>query len=430
MMLTTKIFRECVIQYARTGCLNIGWNPREYLGYSTHHLVKELDIDVAEKSFYSGTVVKMLSYMPYKYCEFPLVRKLTIFISPDELDSNRVVNESEIGANIGAFVQWVKRAMPRISELRFWSNSSDRPMEINAHHFGDLVSRLIRLSSRVRNDLYNKAGVPVRFQLDGIRDLVYIVCHNVEDSPQFIMLARQSAQTLQHLDSLFSQPANLVDLIQSADNSYVTYPRLSILILYSPLNDNRPSRPVFEGAVPFPNLRLIVLRNIYPFGDDVLFRGNAGTLEGLDLPYDHISATMLIKRKVFTPTSHPKLLYVKAWRIGSVVPDTFATFMEEMRFTLSIGPGASIREIERPQSVSEIVLAFTSMGHYACIQALILPCISLGLLDIITLIKSLPLLSDLTVSPFTREPEIAGVTQSELPTYMISTYFPMGERFR
>ncbi|KAJ2032954.1 hypothetical protein H4S03_005981 [Coemansia sp. S3946] len=48
----------------------------------------------------------------------------------------------------------------------------------------------------------------------------------------------------------------------------------------------------------------------------------------------------------------------------------------------------------------------------------------------ISLVKSLPLLSDLT-APFPRIGAMPyGVTRAELPKYMTSTYSPMGERFR
>ncbi|KAJ2882267.1 hypothetical protein H4R27_003559 [Coemansia aciculifera] len=428
--LTTTAFRARVTQYARTGCLSLTCSSRYYLGFPTHHLVKELDIELAEKSLYSGTALKMLSYMPYKYCAFPLARKFTIRIVRDELDSDREIKESEIEANISAFVRWVKRAMPRINEIRVQPERSDSPFDINARNFGDLVSQLLRLVNRVKHDFHNKAGVPVRFQLDGLRDLVHINCHSLEDSAQFILLARQNAQTLQYFDSHFSHPSNLDGLIRIVDESYVAYPCLHTLRLFMTHYESWTLRPVFEGAVPFPYLRRILLLCTYPFGDDVLFRGNAATLECLELPYDNISATMLIKRKVFTPTSHPKLLYVNAHHAAPVVPDTFATYTEELRFILGVGPGAPVRNIENPKSVAELTLALSSFGSCASIQFLLLPRIHFELLEVIALIKLLPQLSDLTIAPYIRVPEIADVTQSELPAYMISTYSPTGKRFK
>ncbi|KAJ2464896.1 hypothetical protein GGI03_002969 [Coemansia sp. RSA 2337] len=403
LVLITEAFHKRITEYMRTGCLSITCALDYYLGFPTHHLVKELDIVLAEKSIYSGTAMKMLSHMPYKDCTFPMVRKLRIRIARDEMDNARPVNESDIEANISAFVQWVKRAMPGNSYIEVLHEYSDLPFNINAGHFGDLVSQLYQLVNRVQYSFHNKAGVPVRFQLDGLRDLVHINCQVLEDSAQFILLARQSAQTLQHFDSYFAHTGNLANLISFDDESYVTYPRLHTLKLYThPTDEHWTLRPDFEGAVPFPNLRCLSMISAYPFGDDVLFRGNAATLEYLKMAYDSISAAIFIRRKVFTPTSHPKLFYVNISHTRPV----------------------------SSESVAELKLALSSFGNCASIQVLLLTGVEVDLLDIIALIKLLPVLSDLTVAPYIQKPEIADVSPSELPVYMLSTYDLTGRRFK
>ncbi|KAJ2039184.1 hypothetical protein IW146_009835 [Coemansia sp. RSA 922] len=431
LVLITEAFHKRITEYMRTGCLSITCSLDYYLGFPTHHLAKEMEIVLAEKSIYSGTVVKMLSYMPYKDCTFPMVRKLRIRFVRDEMDNARPVNESDIEANIGAFVQWVKRAMPGNSYIQVLPDDSDRPFAINAGRFGNLVSQLFQLVNRVQHSFHNKAGVPVRFQLDGLRDLVHINCQVLEDSAQFILLARQSAQTLQCFDSYFAHTGNLANLISIDDESYVSYPRLHTLKLYARSTDEDWTlRPGFEGAVPFPNLRCLSMSSTYPFGDDVLFRGNAATLEYLKMTYDSISAAIFIKSKVFTPTSHPKLFYVDIRRMRPVVPDRFATYADELRFILSVGPEASVRSIERSESVSELKRALSLFGNCASIQVLLLTCVQVDLLDIIALIKLLPVLSDLTVAPYIQKPEIEDVSPSELPVYMLSTYDLTGRRFK
>ncbi|KAJ2741355.1 hypothetical protein GGI20_005250, partial [Coemansia sp. BCRC 34301] len=85
---------------------------------------------------------------------------------------------------------------------------------------------------------------------------------------------------------------------------------------------------------------------VYPFGDDVLFRGNAATLERLALILDAKAVTMLREHKVFTPTSHPRLGVVDISFDDNFAPDVFATAAECMQFVLDIGPTAPVRGLE------------------------------------------------------------------------------------
>ncbi|KAJ1882369.1 hypothetical protein LPJ71_010146, partial [Coemansia sp. S17] len=67
--------------------------------------------------------------------------------------------------------------------------------------------------------------------------------------------------------------------------------------------------------VPFPSLKKLKLRGMYPFADDVLFRGNITTLEYLEIPIGGSDVVMLNDYKVFE-SKHKVLRTVRIGDIG------------------------------------------------------------------------------------------------------------------
>ncbi|KAJ2748566.1 hypothetical protein GGI19_006061, partial [Coemansia pectinata] len=96
-----------------------------------------------------------------------------------------------------------------------------------------------------------------------------------------------------------------------------------------------------------------------------------------------------------------------------------------------IVPGASVPVIAGLLEYGEDLSPVLSiLNDYTNIQALSFPAAHLSFWEAVTLIKSLPLLSDLcTGNPALGEiPQ--GATEADLPEYVRSTYAPMGKRFR
>ncbi|KAJ2255696.1 hypothetical protein GGI13_001497 [Coemansia sp. RSA 455] len=366
-------------------------------------MAKELCIRIEERDIYTGAALRILSQDFNEDCAFPLVRTFTLlFESCEDEDLSDVDDSGEsresvdnydvYQANVSAFVLWIKQMVPMASDIRVKLGSSFSPEISCEDHFSDLVSRLYQLGNRVKYSCESRKGVPVELGLDEIRDLVHISLKDKYSSGRFTHLARQNAQTLQSLYLESPRFYNLVNLIQNPGGSYVTLQ--------------------------------------YPFGDDTMFRGNSATLEGLTLTADSFFVAMVRQYGVFTPTSHPQLRCIKweGWR--ELVPAAFATYAEGIRFALSIGPGASVRKIGGVLSCDQVFPALSLPGGHSSIQVLSIKSTKLDIWQAISLVKSLPLLSDLT-APFPRIGAMPyGVTRAELPKYMTSTYSPMGERFR
>ncbi|KAJ2871686.1 hypothetical protein GGH93_004621 [Coemansia aciculifera] len=248
------LFLEIDGRFMLRGRRGFDYAAYTYLGYPTHHLAKELEIELEKKDIYSGNALKTLSLAPYDGCAFPLARKVTIMlISVEDFIryNDSPTNGARTEVNIGAFVERIKKMAPRLSGIGVRPKDLDELPEITSGHFGSV----------------------------------------------------------------------------------------------------------------------------------------------------------------------------------KLVPDTFATYTEGVQYALSIGPGAAVRKIGVPSS-DELLPALSLPGDHCSIQVLMITRTQLDIGQAISLIKSLPLLSNLH-APLPRIGTMPdGVTRAELPAYMVSTYAPLGERFR
>ncbi|KAJ2508994.1 hypothetical protein IWW47_000296 [Coemansia sp. RSA 2052] len=487
---------------------------RRDLGYSTHHLARELDVYLDIPTVLNGQAFQLLLDSPYTGGAFPSVRKVSFeldydlyeFSSDSDNDhapgtssegasatsdddtsangddlawdngddhawdngcgsgdngawnadddqrpesdgdhddhaqgnSDSSLSESvkayvlELTTNIAVFVNQVKQVVPSVREVEvalgyeaerdFGRSSTERDLALQLFGIVENTTVITRGC-----DLFVKYA-----DLEPIRDLVHIECGIVGPSQAIISLTRRSAQTLQLLRIWFRRDADIVGLIRDTNSSnYMEYPCLRKLELSSD-DDITPSiSSVFSGAVPFPCLRQLGINCNYPFADDVLFRGNSATLEFLKVSPHPATVAVLKRHNLFTPTSHPKLQRVDIGALPSLAPGHFPDIGTYLRFVLRIAPGASVRVIPNlPSNNNDLSPALSMFGDHLRIQVLSMPGTLLSLWDIISLIKSLPLLSDLSTLPVVLGEMPQGITMAELPAYVRATYPSMGKRFR
>ncbi|KAJ2460648.1 hypothetical protein GGF42_000701, partial [Coemansia sp. RSA 2424] len=414
------------------------------IDYPTHQLAKHLIYEVSFRSIYSGKALQWLSSAPYDGCAFPLVRKLAIRLCLD--DEYRQIYEGnhppggldsyppETTANIAAFVQRVKQVAPDIRKVDVWSYSNaEELVKRRDIHIMDLIQQLYDIVE-VKAAITRDSVVLVEYMdLEPIRDLVRVAYRIEATSSRIIPLVRRSAQTLQSLDLTAVAHIDYTELIRDPDSGgrWVEYPCLHTLGLYSEYETVLSRNSISNGAVPFPRLRRVEMRWSYPFGDDVLFRGNAATLEYLEILPDPQMVSILKRHSVFTPTSHPKLQCVNINLRFSDVPGAFATTSEFLKFALTIAPRASVLTIPYLSRFGgRLTMELEVLGNHDRLQVLSLYSATLSFWDIVNLIKSLPLLSDLKTGNPTMDELPRGVTLAQLPGYARSTYAPMGKRFR
>ncbi|KAJ2908399.1 hypothetical protein GGI21_002925, partial [Coemansia aciculifera] len=418
-----------------------------FLDYPSRGLVKDLAIELRAKDVLSGKILRALSLANCGGTLFPLARKLLFSISirdeaggyiagdledvvfslGDEGDANRF-NFSSREDSVVAFARWIRHMAPKASEVSV--SPSDRSLkDFNAGYDG-LVSQLFQLVSRVDYACVMEYGRYPRLQFDTIGSLTHVSAVVHDSYEQFMQLARYNSRTLQSFSIESHDCIDIADFILNADGSCAEYPQLLLLVLKTKAEFSKEQRFVFTDVVPFPSLKRFSVNFDLPFGDDTPFRGNESTLEVLSLELRNATVSMLRQHRVFTPGSHPNLRHVSVSSNREDESDVLFSATDFMKFTLSVGPGASVRTIHNhlPNSIfaPEIPLLF----GYSCIQVLSLWSTELTLWETLELIKSLPLLSDLHAKFLFIDVLPQVVSLDELPDYVRTTYASVGKRFR
>ncbi|KAJ2461394.1 hypothetical protein GGF42_000219 [Coemansia sp. RSA 2424] len=412
------------------------------LDFPTHHLATDLYLNLSFWSIYSGKALRRLSGAPYEGCAFPLVRQLEIRLTLGDEYSNALScypsgsfdrYPPDTTANIAAFIQRVKQVAPDIRKVEAWSYSdAEELVKRRDIHTVDLIQQLYNIVE-TKTAITGYCRLLVEY-LEPICNLVHVAYRIYATSSRIMTLIRRSAQTLQSLELSGTIRVDYTELIRNSDGGggWMEYPCLHTLRLFSEYETALSRSSISNGAAPFPQLRRLAMRRAYPFGDDVLFRGNAATLEHLKIELDPKMVAMLKQLNVFTPTSHPKLKCVKANLCSSDARHVFAAAAEYLQFALSIAPRASVLTIPYLSSFGgTLTTELEMLGSHDNLQVLALYSATLSFWDIVNLIKSLPLLTDLeTGDPTIDELPPQGVTLAQPPEYARSTYAPMGRRFR
>ncbi|KAJ2016885.1 hypothetical protein GGI14_003340, partial [Coemansia sp. S680] len=396
-------------------------------GYPTHHLSKEIILKINEQTVYSGEVLKLLSQEPYDGCVFQRARAFTFAFAPGYEDT---ISPAITLANINAFVQRIQNMAPVVTNITVLVSYFDQSFIIAGRHFSNMISRLFQIVSGVDYNSDFEGSAPVVLQLESIRNLSHIRFTRRNNLDPLIQLARLNAPTLQSLSIDTDIDIDISGLIRDADGNHTTYPRLLSLKLRDLFVPVASRQLEFKGAVPFPSLRSLRLWLSHSLEDDMFFRGNAGTLESLDIKLDDSTFRALCRHKVFAPGSHPKLQRVSVQYKDMFSSQPFATIAETIKFELGIGPRAAVREIGSAPPNNKVAPVISALGNHTCIQVLTILHIWLELWDVIAIIKSLPLLSDLHTMSLRIGAIPAGISRDDLPSFMLLTYASMGKRFR
>ncbi|KAJ2256605.1 hypothetical protein GGI13_001137 [Coemansia sp. RSA 455] len=400
-------------------------SANKYLGHPTHHLARDLDIELDEKDVYTDAALQILSREPYDLCAFPFARQITFFIV---LGDNIQTEQSVVVANIIAFVERVKQMAPRASDFRLSPVACRGIHHTTVRHFDYLATRLFQLVEKAKLCFVNGHEYHWEPQLDDVFNLVHIRHTTRHNIPTFIRLARLNVRTLESLDIMIANTTGVSSIIQDADGTYISYPCLVTLFLGGGSYVSNLPLPVFEDAMPFPILQRLKIPFMYPIGDDAFFRGNAATLEYLSIELNRAIVVMLREHSVFTPRSHPSLRRVNVEYDNSFEPGELTSNAEALQLVLSIGTRASVRVTNIPATGADLMRATTSLRSYASIQVLSLCLTTLDLWEVINLIMLLPFLSDLSTKPPVARALPSGVTLDDLPAFMALTFAPMDDK--
>ncbi|KAJ2334931.1 hypothetical protein GGI00_001619, partial [Coemansia sp. RSA 2681] len=343
--------------------------------HAAFRLVRMLTFTSDLPSIFSGKALQSLSREPFGDNLFPKTRvvKFELYWWEDDMDQqvgtadHRACTE----ANICAFVQRIKQLAPMVNEIVV--EPQYVPFVYDEYYtllFSKLTSQIYQVASRTGYEAFGPYILMIP-QLETLPNLTRITYDDNWDDRDvnglFVRMVQQSAQTLQYL---FVRARNIEDalgLVQDDDGHYIAYPCLAMLRLHQREFFSTVTRPVTSGVIPFPSLRHLSIDDIYPFGDDTPFRGNAATLEYLHIMPRRETRDILRRFSVFTPTSHPKLQCVRTCMQRGYELEDLST-SDLVQFALSIVPNAAVRDIGISGPVGRTFHALDALKNHANIQ--------------------------------------------------------------
>ncbi|KAJ2026426.1 hypothetical protein IWW57_003041 [Coemansia sp. S610] len=268
--------------------------------YATYHLAKSLEIELKIRRVCSGDASRVLSAPPFVGVAFPQVSKLSlspIWESSREVEYEGYEDEeneysdddstSDLACDIEDFVRRIKRMAPAISvisvySLHLWSSDGE---STDDYRLANLYMALFKIGKATVIDDF-AGSMCYSTDLGLVRDLVRLNSPLNAHSDQLLLLARHNTPT-QYLDLESVQANDLTGLLRDPDSGkYVECSHLHTLKLESTWNSLKSHNVACTRAIVFPHLRRLQIEENYPSGDDVLFRGNAATLEQLDMTLD------------------------------------------------------------------------------------------------------------------------------------------------
>ncbi|KAJ2053736.1 hypothetical protein GGI08_004749 [Coemansia sp. S2] len=415
-------------------------------GPAAYHFAKHLTIVTDLHTVFSGGASEILCQAPYNGCPFPKARSLVCNVywsppPPQQVGQDySAIYPPNTEANIRAFARRVKHMAPMVDDIVVHPcYVSDDLHPTVGDLFGYLIAQLNQLASRVRytSGFSNVPMLLYSGSIDGLVHFTYEERNSTDSTHGLLMqLVRRSAPTLQLLDITLARVSDMTGLIQDCGCDYTEYPCLKTLKLSVWYYMNKSPLSVADGVVLFPVLRQLSILGDYPFGDDILFRGNSTMLKYLSIMPTHETCQALCEHKVFTPTSHPNLQCVKVEHLSGDMDYDFDfsdfsdSFVKCLQFAHGIAPEASMRTIARLVDRDWIPFTLNLLREHVLMQVLYLPDTRLLLSEVIGLIKALPLLSDLLCESTILDISDKDLASKEFEAHLHSLSDLKRERFR
>ncbi|KAJ2354269.1 hypothetical protein GGH92_000139 [Coemansia sp. RSA 2673] len=371
----------------------------------------------------------LVDYLGDTQC-FPLVYKLTISV----IDYYGQYTDSKCNSipNTLEFAKLLKSMAPAATTIEIACQEFGR-QEVNPiDNFGsnsedDILKALANVlyASTKRANLYMyKAGVEKLSTIDDIPPLSSINFGYSFSQPAHKVLVRKSASTLQYLDIDISN-ANMI--LYGTDGEAVVYPNLQHLQLRWCAKHDTDPMVVTAETVLFPVLRTLQLGSHYPFNNDVLFRGNAATLEYLQITLDRGDVSMFNRCKTFE-NKHKVLRHVI---INEDFGDTlFVSQADEIKLLKNL---MSVAQNLKTWSQTFWKLPIVAMQRgqtFDTIRVLNMHLDNPSFFNILSLVKALPALVNLNSSINGLGPELENIAIEELPDHIASTYCNTGKNLQ
>ncbi|KAJ2259009.1 hypothetical protein GGI13_000249 [Coemansia sp. RSA 455] len=395
-------------------------------------LVNEVTISTTSKNVFNGKAVKQLSSLNCADDSFNSAKVLKVMLNDclnDELSDVPVAT-----SHVKRFVALVKRLMPRVTTVKIeYEGEAEDQESVSCRAFERLLSGLYSGSDTRELTLVN-CGLLLPAVSNTMLNLTKIETIWDTTFDETIELIRLNAATLKTLEIACAQPTKLVKLLESRSGSngsdYLTYPNMLTLHLSSGNITRYKCKPFNREYIPFPRLEQLSLDLVYPFSDDVLFRGNTATLKYLHMAADPTTIHLLSSYNTFEREKLKSLRHVKVdvSYVNGISDVTTAELV--VGFVMKLAHKAQTLEIEGQIPKDALLSAISLPDHCKYLQLLVVNDLCLSLSEILTVVEAAPALSDLYCRSLGIGDDLKHLSMDQLVDHLELKYKHVGKNFK
>ncbi|KAJ2023108.1 hypothetical protein IWW57_004255, partial [Coemansia sp. S610] len=388
------------------------WAKSFKLPISAITFVRRLSIRVSMHAIEAGLASRLLREYMGKEAHFPLANKLAL----TALDCS-VVSDLPADEAIGNACDFAQ-LLSKITELPTATMEIEYSRIDGYYHvfyeeiFGALVNSL---SSRTKDLVVNLDVLRLKLRptMENISTISSLKVNFYKGVDLRAQLVHRCASSLK---SLYVISNDEKALFYGVDGNTVVYPNVQDLTVIAYVPDSPNGRLLVPDAVPFPKLKTLEVFLEYPYGDDVLFRGNSGTLESLTIWADKETVEMLNSSPAFGNkfTSLRKLAIANKDDFGY---DTLVPKEAMARFLGTLVGSVRSLDLASPISVGGLISAVRPRRSCDNIQVLKIGQVNLTAVSILGLLQELPALAKLTCAIYDLGSELEHVATEEQPDY-------------
>ncbi|KAJ2750004.1 hypothetical protein GGI19_005351 [Coemansia pectinata] len=391
------------------------------------------------KDMCDGAFCEALSTIQYENLSFPAANALILLLSKatDNDVSTTAVTTKEKVVNFARSLMYLAPVARSVS-LRLLSLCE---LEPNYEQLYDaLVSELYRgkiTSLDVRNRLNqveptSLGHFSLSISLLGVSGLTSIAHGSDVSCAPFSRLAYLNATTLKKLDIEIAEEMNWLDLIYGGTEVLTVYSELESLSLRVVDVPYTTTWAAIEDVAPFPLLSTLYLSGGYPFDDDLVFRGNGGTLQNLQIPFSTIARNIMGRFNVLKRSGVTRMNRIY---IGEVT-ERDREFVEgnaevpiEQQIHRMVEMVATLK-LDEDTTDFRMFYAMHDAPSTATLQHLELHNVRHMTSNLIKVLSAIPSLVSCSCNLYELGPSIDEIPADERPSRLRTKYYPMGSNFK
>ncbi|KAJ2862036.1 hypothetical protein GGH94_004515 [Coemansia aciculifera] len=378
----------------------------------------------------------------YECAMFPTATSLMVFLSEDD-DPRPIKNACDKSsasslastvrdAAVASFARSLLQLAPTATGISMYFCTAGVTIQQNKGLCNVLVSELCTGSvSRVEIDSAPGCSLP-SLQLHGSPGLTSLIQGLGQVCAPFARIAYLNANTLKELAIRPTSKTEWHTSIYGDTKTPAVYTSLTSLILPIDGVPRSVKWAEIKDAVPFPALIKLSIYGVYPFDDNLLYRGNGRSLKALRIPFGAVARNILGKYRMLSRSDITRM---------NMVDLDFITDADNMLVT---GRGNTVikhqmdRMLEVTMQLSlandtpdlQLFNAIKTAPRTAILQHLMLCNVPLDTDKIIEVISALPTLVSLSCELKRSVPSAKALPLNNQPNVLHGKHYPLSSNFR